>query len=102
MGLHADAIQRILEEAAGGAEIPQNVRYSLVEWERQARRIELWQGATLLEVDDPSLLDALFADEEAGRIVGRRLSPVLADVTPHQFPRLNVILWRSDYLHSLT
>ncbi len=50
-GLHAETIQAQLERAAGG-EIPQNVRYSLQEWERQARRVEVWQGATLVEVDD--------------------------------------------------
>src|SRR5205823_12589470 len=36
MGLHAEDIQQVLEHAAAG-EIPQNVQYSLVEWERQAR-----------------------------------------------------------------
>src|SRR6266581_667079 len=66
IGLRAKTIPRVLEESAGpGAVIPQNVSYSLVEWERQARRIEVWQGATLLEVDDSALLDELFADEEA-------------------------------------
>ncbi len=101
MGLHADTIQQILEEATGGEEVPQNVRYSLVEWERQARRIELWQGATLLEVDDPVLLDALFADEEAGHMLGRRLSPILAEVAPHQLSPLQEMLWRRDYLPAL-
>src|SRR5206468_10566403 len=35
-GLDAPTIQQILEEAAAG-ELPQNVQYSLAEWERQAR-----------------------------------------------------------------
>ncbi|MFL5697917.1 MAG: helicase-associated domain-containing protein [Ktedonobacteraceae bacterium] len=101
MGLHADTIQQILEEATGGEGVPQNVRYSLVEWERQARRIELWQGATLLEVDNPALLDALFADEEASHMLGRRLSPILAEVAPHQLSPLQEMLWRRDYLPAL-
>ena len=101
MGLHADTIQQILEEATGGEEVPQNVRYSLVEWERQARRIELWQGATLLEVDDPALLDALFADDAAGHMLGRRLSPILAEVAPHQLSPLQEMLWQRDYLPAL-
>jgi XPB/Ssl2-like helicase family protein len=101
MGLHADAIQQILEEASGREEIPQNVRYSLVEWERQARRIELWQGATLLEVDDSALLDDLFAGEETGQMLGRRLSPTLAEVATHQLSPLQEILWRRDYLPAL-
>jgi hypothetical protein len=102
MGLHVDTIQQILAEATRGGEIPQNVQYSLVEWERQARRIELWQGAALLEVDDMTLLDALFADEETSPMLGRRLSPVLAEVAPRHLPALQEILWRRSYLPALT
>lgn len=103
MGLHAETIQRVLEESAGpGAVIPQNVSYSLVEWERQARRIEVWQGATLLEVDDAALLDELFADEEARALLGRRLSPVLAEVVPNKTDTLQDVFWRRDYLPALT
>lgn len=54
-GLHAQEILEVLEHASG-TEVPQNVRYSVVEWERQARRIELWPNSTLLEVDDEALL----------------------------------------------
>jgi hypothetical protein len=106
MGLHADAIQQVLEEASGNggsrAEIPQNVQYSLIEWERQARRIELWQGATLLEVDDASLLDMLLASEETRSLLGRRLSPTLAAVATHQLAAIQEVLWRRDYLPALT
>jgi hypothetical protein len=103
MGLHAETIQRVLEESAGpGAVIPQNVSYSLVEWERQARRIEVWQGATLLEVDDSALLDELFADEEARELLGRRLSPVLAEVAANRADALQDVFWRRDYLPALT
>ncbi|HYT34845.1 MAG TPA: helicase-associated domain-containing protein [Ktedonobacteraceae bacterium] len=103
MGLRAETIQQVLEEAIGaGAEIPQNVSYSLVEWERQARRIEVWQGATLLEVDDATMLDELFAEEETRALLGRRLSPVLAEVTSHQLAALQEVFWRRDYLPALT
>jgi hypothetical protein len=101
MGLHADTIAQILEQAAG-AEIPQNVQYSLLEWERQARRIELWRGATLLEVDDPVVLDALFADEKTRLMLGRRLAPMLAEVTPHHLAAIQEALWRRDYLPALS
>ena len=100
MGLHADAIQQVLEQAAGGP-IPQNVQYSLVEWERQARRIELWRGVTLLEVDDAALLDALFNDEQTRPLFGRRLAPLLAEVVTAQLPAVQAILWQRDYLPSL-
>jgi hypothetical protein len=100
MGLHATAIQQILEQAAGGP-IPQNVQYSLVEWERQARRIELWHDVTLLEVDDAALLDALFADAGTCPYFGRRLTPVLSEVVTGQLSTVQEILWQQDYLPAL-
>jgi len=100
MGLHARIIQQILEQASS-AEIPQNVHYSLLEWERQARRIELWPSATLLEVDDPALLDTLFADEATRPLLIRRLSPTLAEVPGPQLPALQEALWQRNYLPAL-
>ena len=100
-GLHAEAIQQIVEEAAGG-ELPQNVQYSLAEWERQARRVELWQGATLLEVQNAQLLDSLFADDGTRPLLGRRLSPKLAEVAPQQLAAIQALLWQRDYLPALT
>ncbi|MEO8971510.1 MAG: helicase-associated domain-containing protein [Ktedonobacteraceae bacterium] len=100
-GLYAPAIQQALEEASGG-EIPQNVRYSLVEWERQARRIELWQGMSLLEVDDASLLDDFFADETTRFLFGRRLAPTLAEVVAHQLTAVQELLWQRDYLPAVS
>jgi len=100
-GLHAETIQQALEHAAGGV-IPQNVQYSLIEWERQARRVEVWQAATLLEVDDAALLDTLFADKETRSLFGRRLAPLLAEVVPHQLSTVQEILWQRDYLPTLT
>ncbi|HEY4386207.1 MAG TPA: helicase-associated domain-containing protein, partial [Ktedonobacteraceae bacterium] len=100
-GLHAEQIQHELEQAAG-SEIPQNVRYSIVEWERQARRVEMWQSSTLLEVADVTLLDRLFADEELRPLLGRRLTPLLAEVAPGQLEALQQILWTQDFLPALT
>ena len=103
MGMRAETIQQVLEEACGPeAEIPQNVQYSLVEWERQARRIELWQGMTLLEVDAAVLLDELLAHEETRGLLGRRLSPVLAEVASNQVEALQEVFWRRGYLPALT
>ena len=102
MGMHGEDMLRILEEATGGGEIPQNVRYSLGEWERQARRIEMWPGAALLEVDDAALLDTLFAGEQTRKMFVRRLSPTLAEVMPQQLSALQEMLWQRDYLPALT
>lgn len=97
IGLHAEDIQHTLEQAAGG-EIPQNIHYSLAEWERQARRIEVWTDATLLEVDEPAFLDTLFADDETRTLLRRRLAPRLAEVAPSQLETLQELLWQRDYL----
>ncbi len=99
-GLKAETIQHILEQAAGGS-IPQNVQYSLIEWERQARRIELWGGVTLLEVDDAALLDQLLADAETRPLFGRRLAPLLVEVLTDKLPTVQEILWQRDYLPAL-
>lgn len=100
-GLHAEQLQEILEQAAGG-EIPQNVRYSLGEWERQARRIEIWQDATLLEVDEEELLDELFADEQTRALFGRRLGPRLVEIAPWQKEAVQQLLWQRNYLPALS
>lgn len=99
-GLQAETIQQILEQASGSS-IPQNVQYSLVEWERQARRIELWRGVTLLEVDDAALLDQLLADTETRNLFGRRLAPMLVEVSSDQLSAVQEILWQRDYLPAL-
>jgi hypothetical protein len=99
-GLTAEAIQQILARAAGDT-LPQNVHYSLLEWERQARRIELWRAATLLEVDDPTLLDELAADPEMGAWFVRRFSPTLVEVAPQHLVRLREQLWLRDYLPAM-
>jgi hypothetical protein len=101
LGLTAKSIQRILEQGADGS-IPQNVRYSLQEWERQARRVELWRATSLLEVDEPALLDELFENEETRPWLLRRLTPTLAEVATAQLERLQDALWQRDYLPAQT
>jgi hypothetical protein len=100
MGMQAETIVEELARAAG-SEIPQNVCYSIMEWERQARRIELWQKAVLVEVDDAALLDELFAREETRQFLRRRLAPLLAEVEPQHLDTLQALLWQRDYLPSL-
>jgi hypothetical protein len=100
-GLHTQEILEVLEQAAG-SEVPQNVRYSLIEWERQARRIELWPSTTLLEVDDEALLDVLFADEEICKLFQRRLAPRMAEVSPRHLPIIQELLWQRNYLPAIS
>lgn len=101
LGLTAGDIQQQLEQATGGT-IPQNVQYSLVEWERQARRIELWRGATLLEVDDPVFLDTLFADEQTRAWLLRRLAPTLAEVATEYLTQFQEALWQHGYTPTIS
>ncbi len=100
-GMHADTIQQMLEQASGG-DLPQNVQYSLLEWERQARRVELWRGVTLIEVHDAALLDALFAHDAMRPLLGRRLAPLLAEVAPQHLASVQEALWQFGYLPALT
>lgn len=103
LGMDVETMQRVLAEAAGeGVELPQNVRYSLLEWERQARRIEMWQGVTLLEVESAALLDAFYAAEGTRGLFGRRLAPLLAEVAAQHVAAVQELLWEHDYLPSQT
>lgn len=99
-GLHVEDIKTILEQASGG-DVPQNVQYSLTEWERQARRIEIWRNATLLEVDESALIDELMANEQTRPLLGRRLAACLVEVMPLHVPTIQAFLWQRDYLPSL-
>ncbi len=100
-GLHADDIQSVLEQASQG-DVPQNVSYSLKEWERQARRVELWPQTTLFEVDDPAFLDTFLDDPRTRDLFQRRLSPTLAEVTPQQLQQLQEILWQQNYVPAVS
>ncbi|GER88404.1 hypothetical protein KDW_25660 [Dictyobacter vulcani] len=100
-GANAVLILQTLKSAVEG-DIPQNVRYSLEEWERQARRIEIWPDATLIEVADSSLLDSFFADSQFQLLFRRRLTPHLAEVIPAQLDAVQQLLWQQNYLPALT
>lgn len=95
--IHVDAMLAVLESAVE-TDIPQNVRYSLAEWERQARRIEVWPSATILEVEDSSLLDRFLADPEIQPLFRRRLTPQLVEVMPEKLQAVQQLLWQQNYL----
>ncbi len=95
--IHVDAMLAVLASAAE-ADLPQNVRYSLEEWERQARRVEVWPSTTLLEVEDSSLLDRFFADPALQPLFRRRLTPQLVEVVPAQLSAVQELLWQQHYL----
>ncbi len=97
LGMPAEDILRVLEESAGGT-IPQNVYYSLKEWERHARRVELWPSMTLIEVADEALLDTFYNDDELRPLFGRRLSATLAEVMADQLEIVQELFWQREFL----
>jgi hypothetical protein len=80
-GMSAADILHVLET---WAEVPQNVRYTLYDWERQAGRLRLHQHAIVLEVADATILDRLTCDETLSHSL-RRLAPTIALVERDAF-----------------
>lgn len=88
-------------EALTGAPLPSNVRITLADWERQGERLRLTGDITLLDVRDPSLLDALLADRAAAGWIERRLTPTAALLVPEHAARVRAWLLRHGELPSL-
>lgn len=74
LGWPSGAVAARLTALAGGS-LPQNVVATLTDWDRQADRVALLRPATLLEVRDATLLDALLRDGQSTAWVVRRLTP---------------------------
>ncbi len=100
LGITAEEMLQLLEQHAGDT-IPQNVYYSLKEWERYARRVELWTRMALIEVENEAMLDTFYEDETLRPFIGQRLSPTLAEVAADQLQPLQERLWERDLLPSL-
>jgi len=64
-----------LLEGASRAPVPQNVRYSVEEWNRLFERIHVRRGASLLVADSPRQASAWLEDTGLAAALGRRLSP---------------------------
>jgi hypothetical protein len=74
------AVDRVLEtlEREAHAELPQNVRRSLLEWAEHHERVVLRQGVTLLEAASPELLDRLLQDKTISKLVSQQAGPQAA------------------------
>ena len=90
-GTSAAALIERLEQRAD-SELPQNTRYSLLEWERQAQRVRLYRGVALLEVEDAALLDTLLADPDLAPFILRRLTATAALVDRQRLKQLSSAL----------
>lgn len=62
---------RIFLEEATGQPVPQNVIRTLEEWGEQYERIVIRRDITVLQTDDPALLDRLLNDKTTGRLLHR-------------------------------
>jgi hypothetical protein len=88
-------------ERLTGAPLPQNVRVTLADWERQVHRLRLRAHATILEVDDTALLDRLLADPRAAEWVERRLTPHAALLDPRHVAAVRTWLLRCGEMPAL-
>ena len=90
-GASAAALIERLEHKAE-VELPQNMRYSLLEWERQAQRVRVYRGVALLEVEDAALLDTWLADPDLASFILRRLTPTAALVDKQRLTQFSSAL----------
>jgi hypothetical protein len=75
-GMSPEEITNFLNTNTGKA-LPQNVAHSIADWARMLKRLTI-QRATLIQVDDPSVLDEILASRKTRRMVLLRLSPTTA------------------------
>ena len=80
--------------------LPANVRVTLDDWERRGERLRVTEHATILEVHEPGVLDALLADRAAAGWVQRRLTSTLALLIPEHAGHVRTWLLRRGNLPS--
>jgi hypothetical protein len=101
LGWRAEDVAARLESLVGTA-LPQNVRTTLDDWERNAERLRLTSGATLLTVPEAKLLDALLADPATAAWVVRRISPLHALLASDAAPAVRAWLLRKGVLPAMS
>jgi len=99
-GLDAAAAIAFLERISG-QDVPQNVRYSLLDWQRLHERLTVHGGVTLCQVADPAILDALLTAPPAGLEDVRRLAPTVAMLPPQNLEALRSYLEGRGYIAPL-
>ena len=75
-GLSSDYLLEFLHDNAG-KQLPQNVAQSISDWARLIRYANIHR-ATLIEVDDPAIMDEMAASRKTKKYIRRRLSPTVA------------------------
>jgi hypothetical protein len=75
-GLSPEKITRFLHDNTG-KDLPQNVSQSVSDWARLIKYAAI-NRVTLIEVEDPSVLDEMAASRKTRKYIARRLSPTVA------------------------
>jgi len=99
-GMTMGSIERALEELTH-ASLPQNVRASLLDWERQGERVRLTTGRDVLRVEDASLLKQLLGDEATACWIERQITPTAALITPGCATQVRAWLLRRGVLPAM-
>lgn len=95
----ADVAARL--EALADSPLPQNVRATLDDWMRNAERLRLTPGATILTVREAKLLNALLADPSRAGWIARRIGPLHALLAPEAAPTVRAWLLRKGELPAM-
>ncbi len=75
-GLSPESIIRFLHDNTG-KDLPQNVSQSVSDWARLIKYTNV-NRVTLIEVEDPSVLDEMVSSRKTKKYIARRLSPTIA------------------------
>ncbi len=75
-GMSPDEIVRFLHQNTG-KRLPQNVSQSISDWARLIKHAHV-RRLTIIEVDDPAVLDELMASRKTRKFLERRISPTVA------------------------
>jgi hypothetical protein len=100
-GLDTSEVIRYLESVSAH-ELPQNVRRTLEEWGAQHERVTFRPRTPLLQTIDELTLDALYADESVGPLLGRRLAATVALIPVSQLQNVHQRLIASGQLAALS
>ena len=93
----ADALAERLERLTE-TPLPDNIRVILRDWQRNGERLHAIEDASVLEVDDGALLDALLADRTAHGWIERRLGATVALIAPGHVADVRAWLLRQGEL----
>jgi hypothetical protein len=75
-GLSPESITRFLHDNTG-KDLPQNVAQSVSDWARLIKYAAI-NRVTLIEVEDPAVLDEMAASRKTRKYIARRLTPTIA------------------------